>query len=117
MASQVVLTVGGRAFSATLEDNAATRALTVMLPMTVTMSERNGNEKYYYLESSLPARAERVGSIQAGDIMLFGSDCLVVFYQSFSTGYSYTRLGHIDDAAGLADAVGSGDVEVSWQLA
>ena len=117
MASQVVLTVGGRAFSAMLEDNAAARALTAMLPMTVTMSELNGNEKYYYLESSLPAQAERVGSIQAGDIMLFGSDCLVVFYQSFSTGYSYTRLGHIDDATGLADAVGSGDVEVSWQLA
>lgn len=114
---KMTVTVNGTSFSATLEDSATARQLGAQLPLALTMSELNGNEKYYYLDRSLPASSERVGVIQAGDIMLFGSDCLVLFYQSFSTGYSYTRIGRLDDPSGLVQAAGRGSATVTWELA
>ena len=104
-----------KTFSATLYDNAAAKALMDMLPLTLDMSELNGNEKYYYLDTSLPTNASRPSGIKTGDIMLYGNSCLVLFYESFSTSYSYTPIGHIDDPAGLAAALGSGNVQVTFR--
>lgn len=111
----ISVTVNGTAFTATLEDTEAARALAELLPMTYEMSELNGNEKYIYLDERLPTDAACPGRIEAGDIMLYGSNCLVLFYQSFNTSYSYTRIGHIDDASGLAAAAGSGSATVVWE--
>ena len=49
-----------------------------------------------------------------GDLMLYGNNCIVLFYKSFSTQYSYTRIGHINDISGLESAVGSGSVQVRF---
>ena len=86
-----------------------------MLPMTLNMNELNGNEKYCYLDTSLPVDASNPGTIYTGDILLFGSDCVVVFYKTFKTSYSYTRIGRITDPAGLEEALGSGDVTVRFE--
>ena len=112
---KIEIVVGNKSFSATLYDNAAAKALLEMLPMTLNMSELNGNEKYYYLDNNLPTNSSRPSGIEAGDIMLYGNNCLVLFYKSFSTSYSYTPLGRIDDPKGLADAVGSGNVQVIFR--
>jgi hypothetical protein len=45
---KIQLTIGSTAFTATLVDNAAAIAFRAMLPITVSISELNGNEKYYY---------------------------------------------------------------------
>lgn len=111
------ITVGGKTFSARLYDNEAARAFVQRLPLTLSMSELNGNEKYYYLDEALPADPQRSAQIRSGDLMLYGSDCLVLFYQTFSTSYSYTPLGYLENAASLAEAVGQGRTEVSFQLA
>lgn len=105
---------GNKSFTATLYDNASTRALLEKLPLTLPMDELNGNEKFYFFSEKLPAHSQRVGNIKVGDLMLYGSDCLVLFYESFPTSYSYTRLGFVKDAAGLADALGSGSIEVTF---
>ena len=76
------------------------------------MEELNGNEKYYYLESMLPSNPTRVEKIESGDIMLYGDNCLVLFYEDFTTSYSYTRIGKIENTEGLKEALGSGNVEM-----
>ena len=114
--SKMKIKIGNRTFTATLDDNAATESFKSLLPMTVKMFELNGNEKYADLSRSLPTDASTPGNIQTGDLMLYGSSTLVLFYKTFSTSYSYTRLGRIDDVTGLADAVGSGNVSVTFEL-
>lgn len=108
------ITIGERTFAATLEDNATARALAALLPLHVRMTEHGGNEKYYDLPVSLPTDTYLPGTIRAGDIMLWGSDCLVLFYKTFQSGYSYTRIGSVDDPAGLDAALGAGSVEVTF---
>lgn len=114
MSNRINISVGGRTYAATLADNDAARAFAALLPLTVEMSELNGNEKYYYLDTSLPVISHRPGTIRTGDLMLYGSKCVVIFYKTFSSGYSYTRLGQIDNPEGLAEALGSGNVRVTF---
>lgn len=100
-------------FTISLYDNASTQALLAKIPLTLNMSELNGNEKYYYLSYNLPTDSQRVGSIHTGDLMLYGSDCLVLFFDSFPTSYNYTPLGYMKDASGLAEALGRGNVQIT----
>lgn len=116
MNRNITITVGGTSFAATLADNETARAFAAMLPMTIQMNELNGNEKYHYLDSSLPTGSYRPGTIRTGDLMLYGSDCIVLFYETFSSSYSYTRLGQVDNPDGLAKAVGSGNVSVKFEM-
>ena len=108
--------VGSKTFTATLADNATASAFRALLPMTLDMTELNGNEKYNYLSTNLPADASNPGTIYAGDLMLYGSKCVVLFYETFNTSYRYTRIGAIDDPSGLAAALGSGNVTVRFEL-
>lgn len=114
MKNSVTIQVNGKNFSATLEDNSSTRALIEMLPLECDMTELNGNEKYFYLAEDLPSNSASVKQIHAGDLMLFGSNCLVVFYKDFSTSYSYTRLGKLDNPADLEKVFGKGNVHVKF---
>ena len=114
--NQLIIKVGSSTFNATLLNNPAVTEFKQRLPLTINMSELNGNEKLYRFSTNLPANASNPGTIQTGDLMLYGSNTLVLFYQTFSTTYSYTRLGRIDNPNGLAAALGSGSVTVTFQL-
>ena len=72
-----------------------------MLPQKYTMNELNGNEKYAYLDKTLPTDSHNPNKINKGDIMLFGNNCLVIFYKTFNTNYSYTKIGHIESLPDL----------------
>lgn len=108
------LTINGTNLNVNLENNATTTALLELLPLEISMSELNGNEKYYYLSESLPTNAEEVGTIHAGNIMLYGDDCLVIFYETFETNYRYTKIGHIANHEDLKELLGSGNITVRW---
>lgn len=110
---QLKITINGQEFFAKLYDNATTEGLVKALPMTITMNELNGNEKYYYLQSKLPVNAEVASEINAGDIMLYGDDCLVFFYKSFKTPYRYTPIGSVTNPDTFAKALGAGNVEMT----
>ena len=112
---QIKIKIAVEHFIAALEDNATARAFRALLPMTVDMTELNGNEKYFRLSDNLPVNASVPGTIQIGDLMIYGSRTLVLFYKSFPTSYEYTRLGRINDTKGLAAAVGSGSVKVTLE--
>jgi hypothetical protein len=110
------ITVGKNTFTATLYNNATVTAFKTRLPITINMRALNGNEKFFDLPNNLPANASNPGSLQAGDLMLYGSNTLVLFYKSFSTSYSYTPMGRIDDISGLTAALGPGSITVKYEL-
>lgn len=111
---RMTVTVGDKLFTAVLYDNRTADELYSRLPLTLDMRELNGNEKYYNLDKSLKSKSSPAGHISKGDIKLFGDDCLVLFYEGFMSGYSYTNIGYIENTDGLENAVGSGSVTVSF---
>ena len=94
---RIRLTVNDTAFTAVPADNDAARALLSRLPASWTTKELNGNEKYVYLSEGFPAKPKRPARIHAGDLMLYGTDC-------------------IEDPAGLAQAAGRGAARVTAEL-
>ncbi|HEY5235221.1 MAG TPA: cyclophilin-like fold protein [Rhabdochlamydiaceae bacterium] len=113
---KIKIKVNSQTFTATLLDNNSAKAFKEMLPLTMNMIELNGNEKYYDLPNSLPTNSSNAGTIKNGDLMLYGSKTFVLFYKTFSTSYSYTKLGSVNDVTGLATALGSGNVTVTFEL-
>lgn len=109
----VRLEIGGRTFTATLEDNEAAMALCDMLPLSLDFRDYGGFEKVASLPRRLPSQ-DRQMRTSAGDIVLYSSDQIVVFYGGNS--WSYTKLGHIDDVEGLTEALGRGNVEITFTL-
>ena len=109
----ISVSVGGKRFAAVVENTATGRAFLEKLPLTISMNELNGNEKYCY-GVTLPTNASHCDAIAAGDLMLYGSDCLVLFYGA-AGGYSYTRIGRLVSTDGLADALGSGEATVTFE--
>lgn len=116
MTKEISVKIGNKTFAATLSDNATSKAFVAQLPLTINMNELNNNEKYADLPKALPTNASVPPSIQVGDLMLYGSRTLVLFYKGFSTSYSYTKIGKIDDVTGLQAALGTGEVMVSFEV-
>ena len=109
--------IGDKAFTATLEDNAAVAELVEMMkkePVTINMDDYSGFEKVGPLGKSL-TRSDVQTTTTAGDIVLYNGNNIVMFYGSNS--WSYTRIGRIDDLTGWEDALGSGSVTVTFDIA
>ena len=111
----IVISAGGKSFTAKVEDSETGRAFVAKLPLTLSMTELNGNEKYCY-GVSLPTASRYYSTIEAGDLMLYGSNCVVLFYGA-AGGYSYTRIGRLTSTAGLASALGTGSASVTFDKA
>ncbi|MBS5063307.1 MAG: hypothetical protein KHZ58_05985 [Hungatella hathewayi] len=108
--------IGNSTFTATLEDNPAVDSLVQMMedaPVVIEMSDYSGFEKVGSLGTNLPASNSQT-TTQSGDIVLYNGNQIVIFYGSNS--WSYTRLGKIDDLSGWEEALGSGDVTVTFSV-
>ena len=99
--SSVKIIIDEKEFIIDLENNETVKSFINMLPLELNMKELNGNEKYAYLDKSLPTNSSNPKRINAGDVMLYGNNCLVIFYKSFDTSYSYTKIGHINNLENL----------------
>jgi hypothetical protein len=95
--------INNHTYLANLENNDTVNEFIKLLPKEFNMNELNGNEKYIYLDNNLPSNPVNVKNINKGDIMLYGDNCLVIFYKSFNTSYSYTKIGHIDNLSDLGN--------------
>lgn len=112
---EMKVTIGATSFDVDLEDNSTVDALLSLLPMTVVMNEMNNNEKYCNLSQNLPTNPSRANTVNKGDIMLFGSSTLVVFYKTFNTSYTYTRIGRIENLDDLETILGAGSVRLTFE--
>ena len=101
--NKINVTINGNKYVTNLEDNETVKGFLNLLPSEFNMSELNGNEKYIYLDSTLPTNSINPEHINKGDVMLYGNNCLVIFYKSFDTPYSYTKIGHIDNLPDLGN--------------
>ena len=110
----ISLKINSKTFIVSVLDNETAKAFTDQLPLTLHMKELNNNEKFAQLSKSLPTEATIPANIQAGDLMLYGTNTLVLFYENFRTTYSYTKIGHIDNVTGLMAALGCGSISVTF---
>lgn len=114
--NKLKIKIGEKTFTTTLSDNLTAVAFKTLLPFTIKMNELNNNEKYADLSKSLAINPSVPASIQSGDLVMYGSSTLVLFYKNFSTSYSYSKVGKIDDVKDLMAALGTGDVKISFEL-
>lgn len=112
----IEIIINDKVFTAEIYDNETARSFISMLPITLDMQDLNNNEKYCYLSDNLAINTFYPEQIHSGDIMLYNSNCLVLFYESFSTSYGYTAIGKIDDITGLKQAVGNGNIQITFDL-
>ena len=114
---RLMVEVNGQSFMATLYNNETSRALMEQMPLNISMSESNGQEKYYNFSEDLPSKnRERPQVIHAGDIMCWSGNCLVLFYKTYENTYDgYVRIGHIDDV-NFSEALGTGDIQVQFSI-
>ena len=108
----VNITINNEVYQIELEDNETTKSFLNILPQELNMNELNGNEKYAYLDNTLPTNSYNPKHINKGDVMLFGNNCLVIFYKSFDTSYSYTKIGHVNNLPDL----GNDNVLVKFEM-
>jgi len=114
--TKMKITIGTAVFTATLYDNPSANVFKASLPLSINITELNGNEKYYDLPNPLPTNASAGGDLKVGDLMLYGNNVLVLFYKNLNTTYNYTKLGYLDNPNGLASALGAGNITVKFEI-
>lgn len=116
MVSKISLVVNNYSFLIDLEDNNASKELVNLLKdssLTLKFSDYGNFEKVTYLGFSLPNEDSYI-TTNPGDIVLYNSNSLVVFYGNNS--WNYTRIGKIEDITNLKAALGDNDVTMTFQL-
>ena len=116
--SMLQIRIGKTAVTVEWEDNESVQALRDLCtdnPLSIQMSMYGGFEQVGSIGQSLP-RDDQQTTTGAGDIVLYSGNQIVVFYGSNS--WAYTRLGHITDqnAAGMSELLGNGDVTITISM-
>ncbi len=112
---EMKLLIGEEEVTVDWENNDAVAALQESVgeePLTIDMSMYDDFEQVGDLGMSLPADDEQI-TTEAGDIMLYSGDKIVVFYGSNT--WDYTRLGKVTDKSPeeMAERLGQGDVTIT----
>ncbi len=114
--SKIKITVNGQTLIATLENNAAAKALLAKMPLTLPMQNLYDREMAYRFGANyLPTENLRSDNYQIGDIVYWpprGS--LVILYAQNGEQFTRQHLGHIDSGTEIFQNVGN--TNVTWEL-
>ena len=116
MNNKIKIIIGTNVFVATLFENETAKEFRKILPITLNMNDLNKNEKYFHFSKSFPKDKFSPKMINSGDLMLWNDNSLVLFYETFSTNYQYTKVGKIDNPNMLAQTLGSDDIKITFDL-
>lgn len=113
---EMILKIAATQVPVTWEENDSVQALKDLTkegPLTIQMSMYGGFEQVGPIGQDIVS-ADKQTTTQAGDIVLYSSDQIVIFYGSNS--WAYTRLGHVDlTKEEMTKLLGNGDVELILQ--
>lgn len=110
------ITIGSKTFSATLENNSSAQTLVELLkkgPLIIQKQDYGGFEKVGPLGVNLP-RNDKQMNVGAGEIILYTGNQNVLYYGTNS--WSFTKLGKVDNLTGWREALGNGNVSVTFSL-
>ncbi len=116
--NQIKISLGDAEFTVTLENNESAQALKEMLTngaITLSCSNYGGFEKVCRLGVTLPSNDTQI-TTTVGDVMLYSSNQIVIFYASNS--WAYTRLGRVDEEYidRLEEILSGNDTEITLSL-
>ena len=110
---RIIIAANGTNLYATLEDNAASRALYEMMPFTVKMKDLYEREMCFFMPGKLPETKQTASSYSVGDIIYWPPQrCLVILYKQNGERFRRQHLGHID--AGVEMFAHTGDTDVTF---
>ena len=117
-AESMVLKINGEIVSVEWENNESVDALMDLIsadPLSIQMSMYGAFEQVGSIGTSLP-RDDKQTTTEAGDIVLYSGNQIVVFYGSNS--WAYTRLGKVTDKskAEMTELLGNGDVTITISM-
>lgn len=115
----IILSVNGSELTATLEDNSSAEALVKLLeqgPLTINMEDYANMEKVGPIGQSLPRNDTPINT-EAGDIILYQGNQLVVYYGTNS--WNFTPIGKIQGVSAneLRSILGRGNATITFSLA
>lgn len=116
--NQIKISLGDAEFTVTLENNESAQALKEMLTngaITLSCSNYGGFEKVCRLGVTLPSNDTQI-TTTVGDVMLYSSNQIVIFYASNS--WAYTGLGRVDEEYidRLEEILSGNDTEITLSL-
>jgi hypothetical protein len=117
-AMKIQISFGEFTFTAIPASNPSAQAFLALLkdgPVTVQMRDYANMEKVGALGTDLP-RSDKTITTQPGDIILYQGNQITIYYDTNT--WSFTKLAQIENTTGeeLYQALGSGDVEVTFSL-
>lgn len=113
---ELTLKIDGIEVDAIWADNDSVKALKNLAKdgLTINMSKYGGFEQVGSVGSTLPSSDTRI-TTNPGDIVLYSSNQIVIFYDSNT--WSYTKLGHINlSKSELTDLLDDEDVVITLNL-
>ena len=116
MNKTLVLKIGNTEVDVFWADNASVTALKELAKggLTINMSKYSNFEQVGSLGATIPSNDTRI-TTAAGDIVLYSSNQIVIFYDSNT--WEYTKLGHINlSKSEVVDLLSDEDVTITLSL-
>ena len=110
---RIQVKVGDQSRIARLENNTSAKAFYELLDLSIPMTDYGSFEKVGPLGSSIETNDTKITTVP-GDIILYQGNQVTVYYAQNT--YTFTKLGHLEDATGenMKSFLGDGNPTVSF---